>query len=120
MDSQFSAQQLKVYEKDIILYIYLLNNLDLISCQGCQCIPYVENSMYRIKETDLSYCKKCMGKWINIYNNPTTGMKLKIEEIENNYEINNLIKKYIKYKEMNIKDIKINISIKEDENIIVH
>lgn len=119
MTLQFSSQQSN-YENDIILYIYLLNNLELISCQGCQCIPYVKNSMYRIKETNLSYCKKCMNKWIDIYNNPVTGIKLKIEEIENNYEINDLIKKFMKYKEMNIKDIKINISINKEKDIIVH
>lgn len=76
--------------------------------------------MYRIKETNLSYCKKCMNKWIDRYNNPVTGIKLKIEEIENNYEINDLIKKFMKYKEMNIKDIKINISINKEKDIIVH
>lgn len=120
MTSQNSNQQSNYYEKDIILYIYLLNNLELISCQGCQCIPYIKNSMYRIKGTDLSYCKECINKWIGIYNNPTTGIKLKTEDMENNYEINDLIKKYVKYKKMDIKEIKINISINKDKNIIVH
>jgi hypothetical protein len=120
MTSQISNQQSNYYEKDIILYIYLLNNLELISCQGCQCIPYIKNSMYRIKGTDLSYCKECINKWVGIYNNPTTGIKLKTEDIENNYEINDLIKKYVKYIKMDIKEIKINISINKDKNIIVH
>lgn len=119
MASQFPDQQL-IYENDIILYVYLINNLELISCQCCQCIPYLENSMYRIKGTKLSYCKNCMNKWIDKYNNPITGIKLKIGDIEHNYEINDLIKNFEKYKEMNIKDIKINISINNKKNIIVH
>lgn len=100
---------------EIILYIYLLKNLDIISCQTCFCIPCGDNKMYRIKNTNLYYCKKCIDKWIDKYNNPSTGVKLKKNDVEINYEINDLIEKYLKYNKLNIENIKIDISINKNK-----
>lgn len=120
--SQENSQQLISEQSEIILYIYLLNNLDMISCQGCYCIPYGSNKMHRIKKSKLYYCKNCINKWINNYNNPITGIKLNGNDVEINYEINDIIEKYIKYKKLNIKNIKIDISMNknEDENVFVY
>lgn len=108
----------KSSQSDIILYIYLINNLDLISCQNCFYIPRDKNKMYRIKTSNLHYCKECINKWVDRYNNPITGEKLKIEDVEINYEINDLIEKYIKYNKLNIENIKIDISINKSNNIL--
>jgi hypothetical protein len=112
----------QLLQTEIILYIYLLNNLDMISCQICYCIPHGENKMYRIKNSRLCYCEKCINKWVNNYNNPITGIKLRNKDVEVNYEINDLIQIYLKYKKLNIKNIKIDISMdkNEDENIFVY
>lgn len=108
-------------QSEIFLYVYLLNNLDVISCQGCCCIPYKNNKMLRIKNSRLYYCKNCIDKWINIHNNPITGVKLKKNDVEINYEINDLIENYLKYKKLNINNIKIDILMKNnDKKIIVH
>lgn len=114
-----NSQQLQT---EIISYIYLLNNLDMISCQICYCIPHGENKMNRIKNTKLCYCKNCVNKWINECINPITGIKLRENDVEINYEINDLIEIYIKYKNLKIKNIKIDISMNknEDENIFVY
>lgn len=105
-------------QSDIMLYIYLINNIDLISCQTCFNIPRGKNKMYRIKTSNLNYCKECINKWINNFNNPITGDKLKIDDVEINYEINSLIEKYIKYNKLNIENIKIDISINKNNNIL--
>lgn len=108
----------KTNQSDIILYIYLINNLDLISCQNCFDIPFGKNKMYRIKTSTLNYCKECIDKWVDKFNNPVTGEKLKIDNVEVNYEINNLIEKYRKYNKLNIENIKIDISINKNNNIL--
>lgn len=102
-------------QSELILYVYLLNNLDIISCQCCDCIPG-KNEMYRIKNSRFIYCKNCINKWLNKYNNPVTGNKLNNNDIEINYEINDLIEKYLNCKKLNIKNIKINISLNPNEN----
>lgn len=104
-------------QSDIILYIYLINNLDLISCQNCFNIPHGKNKMYRIKTSKLHYCKECIDKWVNRFNNPITGNKLNIDDVEINYEINDLLEKYIKYNKLNIENVKIDISINKNNNI---
>jgi len=115
---EYSQQQ----QSEIILYIYLLNNLDMISCQGCCRIPYKNNKMYRIKNSRLYYYKNCIDKWINICNNPITGVILEKNDVEINYEINDLIENYLKYRKLNINNIKIDISTNKinDKKIIVH
>lgn len=105
-------------ESDIILYVYLINNIDLISCQNCFYVPRDKNKMYRIKSSNLYYCKECIDKWVDKFNNPISGNKLKIDDVEINYEINDLIEKYIKYNKLNIKNIKIDISINKNNNIL--
>lgn len=99
---------------DFFLYVYLIKNQELISCQGCCVIPYGKNTMYRIKNTKIIYCKECINKWLYKYNNPTTGIKLNEKDIEINYEINNLIEIYIKHKTLDIKNININITINKN------
>lgn len=64
---QEKSQQVISEQSEIILYIYLLSNLDMISCQCCYCIPYGSNKMHRIKKTRLYYCKNCINKWMNNY-----------------------------------------------------
>lgn len=123
--SHLKSENLETQKKgntEIILYIYILNNIDLISCQGCYCIPYGTNKMHRIKCSKLYYCKKCINKWLDKYINPVTGIKLNENDVEINYEINDLIEIYTKYKSLNIKGIKIDISMnrKEDKNIVVY
>lgn len=108
----------QIDDSDFILYVYFMKNPELISCQGCCDIPS-KNKMYRIKNTKLSCCKECIDKWIiSKYINPVTGYKLEKKDIELNYEINELIEIYIKYRKLNIKNISINISI--DEKIVAH
>lgn len=104
-------------QSDIILYIYLTKNIDLISCQNCFHIPSGRNNMYRIKTSNLYYCQECINKWVNNYNNPITGKKLKIDDVEINHEINDLIDKYTKYNMLNIGNIKIDITINRNDNI---
>ena len=91
---------------EIFLYVYLIKNKELISCQGCCDIPYGKNTMYRVKNTKITYCKECI--------NPTTGIKLNEKDIEINHEINNLIEIYIKHKTLDIKNININVSINKN------
>jgi hypothetical protein len=108
----------QIDDSDFILYVYFMKNPELISCQGCCNIPD-KNKMYRINNTKLSYCKECIDKWIiSKYINPVTGYKLEKKDIELNYEINELIKIYIKYRKLNIKNISINISI--DKDLVAH
>lgn len=102
---------------DIFLYIYLIKNIELISCQGCCCIPCYENKMYKIKNSKIYFCKNCISKWVCNYNNPNTGKILEKEDIEINYEINNFIEIYLKHKKLDINNINVNISIKNNISI---
>lgn len=104
---------------DIFLYIYLIKNIDLISCQGCCTIPYYENKMYKIKNSKIYFCKNCIYKWLYTYNNPNTGKILEKEDIEINYEINNFIEIYLKHKKLDINNINVNISIKNDISLVL-
>ena len=45
---------------------------------------------------------------------------LEKKDIELNYEINELIEIYIKYKKLNIKNININISIDKNDDLLAH
>ena len=99
---------------EIFLYVYLIKNKELISCQGCCDIPYGKNTMYRVKNTKITYCKECINKWLYKCNNPITGIKLNEKDIEINHEINNLIEIYIKHKTLDIKNININVSINKN------
>lgn len=110
----------KKNELELILYVYFTKNPDLISCQTCFNIPEI-NKMYRLRNTKMSYCEQCISKWLSgKYINPATGCILEKKDIELNYELNELIEIYIKYKKLNIKNININISIDKDEDLLAH
>lgn len=110
----------QINDSDFILYVYFMKNPGLISCQGCCNIPE-RNKMYRINNTKISYCENCINKWIiSKYINPVTGHKLEKKDIELNYEINELIEIYIKYRKLNIKNISINISTDKNEDLVAH
>lgn len=105
-------------KSEIMLYLYFLSNSDLITCNGCCEIPFGENNMYRIKNTELTYCKKCFDIWIiNKGINPTTGIPLNKKDIELSYEINRLIVIYMKYKKLDIKDINICINLRQNKKV---
>ena len=101
------------FNDEILLYIYLLKNSDVITCKYCYEIPFGINNMYRIKNTSINCCKNCFNKWINNNSiNPKKGVPLIIDDIEPSREINDFIEIYINYKcrYMNIKNITININ----------
>lgn len=103
---------------EIFLYIYFIKNPDLITCQCCFRIPF-EGNMYKLRNTNLSYCKYCINDWLdNECINPITRKKLEKKDIEINYEINELIEIYIKYKNLNLKIKSINIDLLNDEKNI--
>lgn len=105
---------------ELILYIYFIKNPDLISCQICYNI-FETNKIYRLRNTKMSYCDKCVKKWLTSkYINPATGFVLEEKDIELNYEINKLIEIYTKYKKLNIKNININISIEKNDDLLAH
>lgn len=107
-------------DSELILYIYFTKNPDFISCQACCNIPEI-NKMYRLRNTKMAYCEKCINKWLaSKYINPVTGFILEKKDIELNYEINELIEIYIKYKKLNIKNININISIDKNDDLLAH
>lgn len=110
----------KINDSGLFLYIYLMKNTDQISCQLCYDIFEI-NKIYRLRNTKMSYCDKCIKKWlISKYINPSTGLILEKTDIEINYEMNELIEIYTKYKKLNIKNININISIEKNDNLLAH
>jgi hypothetical protein len=107
------------FDSEILLYVYFVKNPHLITCQCCFKIP--EDIMYKIRNTNLSYCKYCINIWLNNKCiNPITRKKLEKNDIEINYEINELIEIYTKYKKLKLKIKNINIDLlKEEENDIL-
>lgn len=107
-------------DSELFLYIYFTKNIDQISCQTCYNIFEI-NKIYRLSKTKMSYCDKCVKKWlISKYINPVTGLVLEEKDMELNYEINGLIEIYTKYRKMNIKNININISIEKKDDLLAH
>ncbi len=106
------------FDSEILLYIYFVKNPHFITCQCCFRIP---ENMYKIRNTNLSYCKNCIELWLNNKCiNPITRKKLEKGDIEINYEINELIEIYTKYKKLKLKIKNINIDLlKEEENNIL-
>lgn len=73
----------KINDSGLFLYIYLMKNTDQISCQLCYDIFEI-NKIYRLRNTKMSYCDKCIKKWlISKYINPSTGVNLRKNRYRN-------------------------------------